>query len=655
MTTSLLSLIALCAGLAVSAYGNPPAALAQDCTGPAQLDTVTPGQVGNGTAATITLKGSGFTPDSVVALDGYGNLDTTYVSDADLEATVPAGVPAASYDVRVINPDSTCGLLENGLTVIDEQITPSPTAQPTATKIQGCVGPVQIDSVVPNKVGNGAPSTITLIGSGFVSGAVVVLDGYSTLATNFVSDTVLTATVPMGAPAGKYNVRVINPDSTCDVLKEGLRIKDELSATGTPAPTSTPEPTNYVRPVITVVSYGASSQMVYPGQEIDFEMTVQNTGDLVARDVVVVFSGDDLIPRETGGLRSLGDIAPGESVRFWQPLRVSSNLTGYEAVVTITFRYNDEYGKEYTDQSTLSLEAGQYGATATPTPTLSVSPNIVIEAHSTDPEKLTPGSNPVLYLDLVNVSAEMARQFTIRLNLPEASQDTLAILSSNERYVDQLAPGERIRVSYDLAVSGEAGAGLVPVEFELSYIDNYNVQHSEVETFSLRVDTLPFLYVSLFNPVPEVITVGDMFELPIQVINIGTQSLNVTTIEVMSDLLAITDGSTFLGELDSGTSGSLIAQAEALDAGTATVWVSVNYLDDFQQLQVYTHELTFEVQAAPVSQDESQGTPQQPGVSQDMTLWERIKQALLGFFGLAVQNQQGTFGNFQFQDTAGGE
>jgi uncharacterized repeat protein (TIGR01451 family) len=507
---------------------------------------------------------------------------------------------------------------------------------------------VTLTGVDPVAIANNAAATLTVSGSGFENGAVVVLQGYSTLQTVFVSSTLLQAVVPAGVP-GEINGRLYdvivfnptNPQTNCAALPGALTVF-RPAPTATPGPTSTPAPTAYVRPTLTVQSYGASSTTLSPGQDIDFEMTLQNLGQVTAANVIVTFVPGDLMPRATGGVQALGDIAAGASLRFFQPFRVSSSLWSYEADLQVKVSYTDAYGKPYEETFTLTFPVSLPSSTATPTPTLSTRPNVSIVGHETEPSVLTPGSTVALDLNLVNVGPQTARLITIRMNIPTANQSSLASLSSNERYVDQLGPGESTAVHYDLAVSGDAGAGLIPITFELSYTDSTNAQVSEVESLSLRVDSVPFLYVSLFSDVPETITLGDTFELPIQVINIGSNSVNVNTVEVVSDKLAISDGLSFLGELDAGTSGSLVANAQAVEAGTATVWVHVNYLDAFQQPQVYTQEMTFEVQgiATPEPSAESPtsaGSLQFQGEAREMTLWERIVQALLGFLGLAVQ------------------
>lgn len=100
-----------------------------------------------------------------------------------------------------------------------------------------------ISSVTPNLVFNDAATTITVIGSDFVSGAVVSLKNYGDLSTSFDGDTQLKAVVRPGIPASTYTVMVTNPDLTFVEYPNGLTIADP-----SPLPTSTPLPTATVAP-----------------------------------------------------------------------------------------------------------------------------------------------------------------------------------------------------------------------------------------------------------------------------------------------------------------------------------------------------------------------------------------------------------------------
>jgi hypothetical protein len=83
-----------------------------------------------------------------------------------------------------------------------------------------------ISSVTPDVVNAGTETTITVNGSNFNHGVVVKLIGSSTytLVTTRLSDSQVTAVVPVGVDVDNYDVQVINPDTKSDTLEDGLQV-----------------------------------------------------------------------------------------------------------------------------------------------------------------------------------------------------------------------------------------------------------------------------------------------------------------------------------------------------------------------------------------------------------------------------------------------
>lgn len=86
-----------------------------------EVSAVDPSTFSNGVPRTITVSGANFLDGATVALEDGGDVHpltgVTVVDGDELTAIVPAGVPAGTYDVVVMNPDGKEGRLENGLTI----------------------------------------------------------------------------------------------------------------------------------------------------------------------------------------------------------------------------------------------------------------------------------------------------------------------------------------------------------------------------------------------------------------------------------------------------------------------------------------------------------------------------------------------------------
>jgi hypothetical protein len=70
-------------------------------TQPIQVTSASPTQMTVGTGGTLTLTGANFTASTRVELQMVGALNTTFVSPAELKATVPASIAQGQYAIRI--------------------------------------------------------------------------------------------------------------------------------------------------------------------------------------------------------------------------------------------------------------------------------------------------------------------------------------------------------------------------------------------------------------------------------------------------------------------------------------------------------------------------------------------------------------------------
>ncbi|MDX1931426.1 MAG: hypothetical protein SFU56_02360, partial [Capsulimonadales bacterium] len=161
-----------------------------------KIDTLSPDVVTAGTGATtIQVDGANFLSGATVKF-GTTNLVTTYVSPVRLSATIPATAlaTAGTRAVTVANPGNAGGPSNSITFTINNP-------EPAVTGISPETVPVGSEA-----------ATLTVNGSGFVSGSTVSLNG-TALPTTFVSGTTLTAAVPATSltTAGTFDLTVSNP------------------------------------------------------------------------------------------------------------------------------------------------------------------------------------------------------------------------------------------------------------------------------------------------------------------------------------------------------------------------------------------------------------------------------------------------------------
>jgi len=529
-----------------------------------------------------------------------------------------------------------------------------------------------IASVQPSSVSSANSATLVVTGAGFTSGAVVVVEGYGALSTTFVSATVLTAVLPAGIPAGMYGITVVLSDASSATLPNALTV---TGPTPTPAPTGTPAPTAFVRPLLVVQSYGASSVEIPPGVDLDFEMTLLNAGQGDAANIVATFPSGDFVPRVTGGVRAVGTLSPGQTARFFQPLASSSSLAGKSiATLDVKVSYTDPVGTVYNESFTLTFAVAQPqrsgpAATATPTPTARpvLRPQLLVASYSIDVSQLQPGGRFTLNLDIRNVGNANAKRVTAIVGGGTSAGTTTGasgtaqpgggvsgasgeftnfapLNSSNVQYLGDLNTGGSVSAQQVLIVNASTKPGAYTLKLSFSYTDDKNNAFTDDQVITLLVYQPPLLDISFYRD-PGPLFAGQPNSLPLQVVNLGRTATVLGNMKVTAPQggAQFSNNVALVGNLDIGFPFTLDAICIPDQPGPLELTLTVDYTDDFNQPQTITKTLTVEVVegGGPVVGPEGPGGSEDPGVpgeggtpSAPETLWQKVLRVFLGLIGL---------------------
>ena len=172
--------------------------------------TVTTASPNNGTQGatnlTVTINGTGFQSGATVAFSGTGitlNGAATFVSATQLTQSISIASNATSgaRDITVTNPDGGTPAIGTGDFTVNAAV-----VNPTVT------------SASPNTMTQGTgPTTVTLTGTGFQSGATVTFSGTGITTGSVTVANATTITVPVtvasNATAGARDVTVTNTDT----------------------------------------------------------------------------------------------------------------------------------------------------------------------------------------------------------------------------------------------------------------------------------------------------------------------------------------------------------------------------------------------------------------------------------------------------------
>lgn len=415
---------------------------------------------------------------------------------------------------------------------------------------------------------------------------------------------------------------------------------------------------------------------IQANQTFTLNLDLKNSGAADARDVVVTFNSAQVLPKDTGGVQSIGNLAAGELADVSQKMVGAADLPGGAATVSVTVSYTDPNGTPYSGSFSVTLGATA-SATSTPqysgpyntaTPTMTSRAQLVVSSYTADLDPLEPGAIFNLKLDARNLGSGDARAVTLVLGggTVDTSSGTpvpnsgvqggggdltkfAPLGSSNLYYLGDIPAGSNYTATMKLVVNVDTAPGAYPLKLSFIYNDKNNVQRVDDQVVTLLVYALPRAEVSFYRET------GDLFAgqpnvLPLQVTNIGRKSavlgnMKVTVAGEAGEGAEVQNGSGLVGSLDAGSTFPLDVTVIPQKAGKLDVNVVVTYTDDFNQVREVKQTLTVNVQEAPVMEPslgpDGKPIPTMP-VEQPETFWDQVVRALKGLVGLGSQKEQPT-------------
>ena len=373
---------------------------------PAQAQTINsiqPNVVVNTSTVNLVITGSGFQDGAQVILQGFGALDTEYISETVLNAELSAGTPPGIYDVTVVNPDASETTYAGGLTVLQPTATTEP-PEPTSTQIAPVDRPLIVvdtyhpsdDTIYPNqefslevRLKNVGEATALNLVASFTPGDFLPRKSGGVLAISELDPDEkkkivqpLTSAPDLSKRVGALvmTVAYTGQDGTAYTETFNLSIPVIGWGTGTGA-TSTPTPTTAAsnRPQLVITGYITDVPVLQPGYRFSLKLDIQNLGNMLAKRVSMILgggssssgnvdgtpevggisgaSGDfgDFAPVASSNVQFLGDLEAGADIDAGATLIVNANTEPGAYPLKITFAYSDEKGKIYNDDQIITL------------------------------------------------------------------------------------------------------------------------------------------------------------------------------------------------------------------------------------------------------------------------------------------------------------
>jgi hypothetical protein len=353
----------------------------------ADVTSVTPDSIVNDAATIIVVTGDtiggGFVDGtSKILLDGVELPGTVFVSDTQLQVTVPAGVAPGAHIITVSSSSGSAVLTVSA---------PSPPFTRPQVVVEWSEANVEQIST-----GNKFKFTVSFANAGnmtaFNAQAVFASADLVPLSTGGV---VAVGNIPTGGSA-VVDQRFVSADSLygktyvlIDVTltyydDKGASYSDKFTLTvpvagggGGTGVYATATPSGVRSGQLIIPSYGTTVNPLQPGSQFTLTMTVQNAGNDKAQRVTMIVGGGtsggsggtpqaggvsggsgeftNFAPVGTSNIKSLGDISSGGMMQVSQDLIVNVSTVPGAYPMKVTFSYLNNSGEVVNDEQVITL------------------------------------------------------------------------------------------------------------------------------------------------------------------------------------------------------------------------------------------------------------------------------------------------------------
>ena len=294
---------------------------------------------------------------------------------------------------------------------------------------------------------------------------------------------------------------------------------------------ATPEATN-----IEVNLINQIPDPVEPGDSVELSFRFSNTGSAVLDDFTVELLPEYPFQIFESAVKDLGSLDARQSSE-------QSVIIKYNVVV-------DENADEGTHEIHLRYKlssgnwakVGPFKVTVKPVEAIVT----VLSAESNQPFKA--GARENFKVELENTGKSLLKNLRVKLNLDQLPFAPIG--TSNEKVISSVAPGEKVKLNFDLAPHDTAKSGTYKASLSLDFIDDSGKNYSRSSNVGLIVYDQPEFKLALKNTA--VYTPDSAGEIVLSVSNIGPSEIKFMTMELLdtAQYQVISPPIAYLGNLE---------------------------------------------------------------------------------------------------------
>ncbi|MCB9450238.1 MAG: hypothetical protein H6672_02295 [Anaerolineaceae bacterium] len=601
-----------------------------------------PTRITAGQSGTLSLIGGNFTANTTVRLVGYGFLQTTFVNNGALTATLPANLPAGQYTIEANDPTYGLATAPNPLTVVAAAVVA--TATPTPTPVPGQPTLIVRSFVAsPASIYPGGTTQLTFevvnVGTRTAEGVVVSLGNSSFAPSNGLASLTLpdlasyvsyTVTLAVTAPSSASEGSAIIPLVLSSRDFSGQTYTDEASL----SVNILAEPTFESQVVLD--SYRVTPDSALPGEVVNIQALFTNTGNETASQVLVQLGTTSavLIAGSEGNSFPIGDLRPGASAAIVMPLVVASDAPAGIQSQSFTISYLQD-GESRQTNASISLSVQQV---------VEESPVLLLTAYDTgESTALQPGQQFTYTMHIQNagqvdvsgLTVTFGQSKTSSSDSSSSSSTNFAPLGSGDTvFYGDLEAGETAVITQGFIVNNDVSSGVYTMTMVLTYRLADGTSNDQTMSASLIVIVSPRLRITLAESLDDPLTSGESYTASIEITNLGSADATLTEMRVVGDNVTITEGAeTLLNTLQSDDDTTVDIGFDPSGVGSYSITAELDYLDDLNRTQTITTVFSGDVEQAARPQMPVRTMTVETETTQEDDLLGRLLLGFLGFGG----------------------
>lgn len=375
---------------------------------------------------------------------------------------------------------------------------------------------------------------------------------------------------------------------------------------------------------LSVESYRLDHSPVKEGEKFSLTMTVKNAGGIAcmnARSVLDLSGADGVSIDGVTDTKELGTLAAGATASVTYPLVCLPKMTtgSYPVGVTLSADEADAASSKLyipvTGTKTSEDDTGEAGESK---------PQIIIESYDFGGTAATGGQEFNLAMRIRN-TGEIAIEnckMTVGSAADNDDSNTAGSIftpakSSNSFFIQKLGAGAAVDEEIALLPKADASPNSYGVVVNFSYdavVDGKRQTLTAEETITIPLaqpDRFEVGEAVLSNPM----FLGEGGQLSIDYVNKGKSQVYNVSVEIAGNFQT-DEGSTYIGNLDSGTSDTFQAALTPTEEGSLTGTATFRYEDAAGKVTEIAKDFSCEVQAQEVPAMGPGGIPGKPGMEE---------------------------------------